>query len=220
MFDFTRKVQLALGDTARRAALKAGAGVAGLIASGFLLAALWSFLATELGWGSALASLTIAVLLAVIAAVLIAISSRRKHEMPSTDDLKREVEARVTLAADAAATKARAEAARVMDMAETKAHALMDQAGYRAAKLANDAERKVFGTVRQTARAVGLSGDKPRPAVRQNFVAAPPASRPAPAVSSAGMAKALGAIAVGITLAAKLQEGRRRDQDYDPDDLM
>ena len=218
MFDFARKVQLALGDTARRTALKAGAGVVALIAGGFLLAALWSFLATELRWGSALASLAIGVLLAAIAALLIAMGSRRKHEMPSTDDLKREVEARVTLAADAAAAKARAEAARVMDMAETKAHALMDQASYRASKLASDAEQKVFGTVRETARAVGLSGQQPRPP-RQVFTQ--PSLNPRPTtVGSAGMAKAIGALAVGITLAAKLQENRRRDRDHDPDDLM
>nr|WP_111300903.1 phage holin family protein [Paracoccus saliphilus] len=218
MFDFARKVKLALGDTARRAALKAGAGVLGLIAGGFLLAALWSFLATELGWGSALASLAIAVLLAVIAAVLIALGSRRKHEMPSTDDLKREVEARATLAADAAAAKARSEAARVMDMAETKAHALMDQASFRATKLASDAERKVLGSVRETARAVGLSSQVPR-STHPVFSEGQPQVRPAPG-NAGDMTKMIGILAVGITLAAKLQESRRRDRDLDPDDLM
>lgn len=218
MFDFARKVKLAVGDTVRRAAMKAGAGVLGVVAGGFLLAALWSFLATELGWGSALASLAIGGLLAVIAGVLVALGSRRKHEMPSTDDLKREVEARVTLAADAAAAKAQAEAARILDMAETKAHVLMDQASYRAAKLANDAERKVFGSVRETARAVGLTGASQRP--NQSTAAHADLSGRAGGGNANGMAKALGMLAVGITLAAKLQDRRRQDRDYDPDDLI
>lgn len=44
MFDYVNKLQLALGDKARRTGLKIGAGVVVLIGAGFLTAALWSWL--------------------------------------------------------------------------------------------------------------------------------------------------------------------------------
>ena len=50
MFDYAHKMQLAVSDLGRRAGLKAGAGVLALIAAGFLLAALWTFLARTLDW--------------------------------------------------------------------------------------------------------------------------------------------------------------------------
>ncbi|CAM3234637.1 phage holin family protein [Paracoccus nototheniae] len=221
MFDFARRIQLAVGDTARRAALKAAAGLAGLIGAGFLLAALWSFLATELDWGAALASLTIGGVLALIAAILIGMSSRRKHVMPTTDDLKREVEARVSLATDAAVTRARTEATRMVELAETKAHSLMDSATSRATKLVGDTENKVFGNVRGAARAVGLSSENLRLAERRLRDGKEQLSQ-ASSSNAGSVAKLVGAFAVGVTLAAKLQEGRQRDAeyDYDRDDLI
>lgn len=219
MFDFARRMQLAVGDTARRAALKAVAGLAGLIAAGFLLAALWSFLATELDWGAALASLAIGGGLALIALILIAMSSRQRHAMPTTDDLKREVEARVSLAADAAVARARTEATRMVDLAETKAHSLMDNASYRASKLVNDTERKVFGSVRDTARSVGLTSENLQAAERKVRDGKQQLSQ-ASNSNAGSVAKLVGAFAVGVTLAAKLQEGRQRDHRYDPDDFL
>ncbi|TJZ93957.1 phage holin family protein [Paracoccus gahaiensis] len=221
MFDFARRIQLAVGDTVRRAALKVAAGVAGLIAAGFLLAALWSFLANELDWGSTLASLAVGGALLLIAGILIAVSSRRKHEMPTTDDLKREVEARVSLATDAAVTRARTEASRMVDMAETKAHSLMDQASYRATKLAGDAERTVFGGFRDTVRAVGLDSET-RQAAGRRVQSGTQQVKQAANSNVGSMAKLFGAFAVGVTLAAKIQESRNADPayDYDPDDLI
>ncbi|MFC0200467.1 phage holin family protein [Paracoccus rhizosphaerae] len=199
MFDFARRVQLAAGDAARRTALKVAAAVVGLVASGFLLAALWSFLADTLEWGAALASLSIGAGLAVIAGLLIVLSSRRRHEMPTTDDLKREVQARASLAADAAVDRARSEALRIANMAEERAHALIDEASSRAGQMAEDAERRVSGTL----RSVGLgSTGSPASADRAHHPLAP----------SAMTGKLIGAFALGITLAAKIQE-RRRDHD-------
>lgn len=224
MFDFAHNLKLAVSDRVKGAGLKAAGGAIGLVAAGFLLAALWAFMAHELGWGSALASLVMAILLVAAAAVLFVIS-KPKHPMPTTEDLKREVEARVSLAADAAGQRARAEALRVMDMAENKAHALMDQASYRATKLADDAERKVFGTVRQGVRAMGLTSENLRDAQREVRHGQ---ARAAQAVNSnaGSMAKLLGAFAIGVTLAAKLSE-RKDDHDhdydyeeFDPDDLI
>lgn len=219
MFDFARRAQLALGDTVRRAVLKAAAGLVGVIAAGFLVAALWSFLANELDWGPTLASLSIGAVLALIAAILIAVSSRRKHEMPTSDDLKREVEARVALATDAAVTRLRAEATRVVDLAETKATSLMDQASYRANKLADDAERKVFGGVRDTARVIGLTSETLGAADRRVHAGKQQIDQ-AGNSNASSMAKLLGAFAVGVTLAAKIQERRHQDPMHDPDDLI
>lgn len=139
--------------------------------------------------------------------------------MPTTDDLKREVEARVSLASDAAVTRIRSEADRVVGMAESKAHSLMDQASHRAVKLAGDAERKVFGTVRDTARSVGLTTETLQTAERQ-LRSGKQQVRQAANTNAGSMAKLFGAFAVGVTLAAKLQEGRRRDTRYDPDDMI
>ncbi|MBM3605901.1 MAG: phage holin family protein [Alphaproteobacteria bacterium] len=219
MFDYARKVKLALGDTARRTAMKIVAGFVILIGAGFLLAALWSFLAHDLGWGSTLASLAIGLVLVIIALILVAMGSRRQHEMPTTDELKREVEARVTMATEAAAAKARHEAMRVVDMAENRAHALMDQASYRAGKLANDAERKVLGTIRDKARSVGLTSEN-LSAARRSADQSRQQFRQAANSNGGSMSKLFGAFAVGITLAAALQERRRQDEDYDPHDLM
>lgn len=216
MFDFAQKMQLAVSDRVRGVGIKAAGGAVGAIAVGFLIAALWAFLAHDLGWGSALASLAIGVGLVVIAAILFVISKPR-HRMPTTDELKREVEARVNLATDAAVLRARSEAARVMDMAENKAHALMDEAGYRATKLASDAERKVFGTVRDTARAAGLTSEKIRDVKRQATHARAATSRAAN-TNAGSMAKLIGAFAVGATLAAKLAERRQPDPDDEFDD--
>ena len=195
MFDFAKRLQLAAGDAARRAALKVAAAAVGLVASGFLLAALWSFLAETLEWGAALASLSIGAGLAVIAGLLIGLSSRRRHEMPTTDDLKREVQARASLAADAAMNRARSEALRVADIAEERAHSLIDEASSRATQLAEGAERRLCGTL----GSVGLGSTKPP--------AADGTERPRAPLATTG--RLIGAFAIGVTLAAKIHERNR-----------
>lgn len=215
MFDFTRRVKLAAGDTIRRVALKAAAGLVAVAGSGFLVAALWSFLATELDWGAALASLTIGGVLVVIAAILIGVSSRQKHTMPTGDDLKREMQARVSTATEAAVGRVRAETTRVVELAETKAHSLMDNAGSRVTQLASDAESKMFGGLRDAAQAVGLGGDRVAE-VKDQVRHGAQTVREASNTNLGSMAKLFGAFAVGITLAAKIQESRNRDPIYDP----
>lgn len=220
MFDYARRLQLALGDSARRTGLKAAAGGALLLGAGFLIAALWSWLATGLGWGSSLASLAIGCLFVAIGVVVLATAARSRHAMPTTDDLKREVEARLSLAADAAVNRARAEAARMADMAENKVQSLVDGAEFRASKLAADAERRVYGFVRDTAQGVGLSDDRLR-AARAGAKDAGAAVSRAAASNPGSMAKLIGAFAVGVTLAARLKQGRRsRPEQHDPDDFL
>ncbi|RJL19082.1 phage holin family protein [Paracoccus siganidrum] len=220
MFDYAQRLKLALTDTARRSAFKAAAGVVFAIAAGFLLAALWSALDSGLGWGPIYASLAIGAGFVAIGAILLLVAARPRHAMPTTDELKREVEARVNLAADAAVDRARTEAARMADMAGNKVHSLLDQASFRANKLASDTERRVQGLARDTARKAGLTGENVE-AARQ---AAGRASQKAGAAanSNAGsMAKLLAAFAVGVTLAARLRDRPREDPvDFDEDDLL
>ncbi|WP_347139707.1 phage holin family protein [Paracoccus sp. SSK6] len=217
MFDYAQRLQLALKDTARRSAMKAVAGVILAIAFGFLVAALWSFLAHNLGWGPALASLAIGVLFVLVAVILLVMSKHTKHEMPTKEDLRKEVEARVSLAAEAAADKARAEADRLMDMAGNKVASLMDDATYRANKLANDTEQRVYGAARSAAEAVGLTATNIN-TVRSKVQSANETLSRANSSNAASIAKILGAFAVGITLAAKLKEGR--DPDPYEDDIL
>ncbi len=219
MFDYAQRLQLALKDTARRSAMKAAAGVILAVAAGFLVAALWSFLAHDMDWGPALASLAVAALFIVAGLILFMMSKKTKHEMPTTDDLKKEVEARVSLAADAAVEKARSEAERVVDMAGNKVSSLMDEASYRATKLADDTERRVFGVARSAAQAVGFTQSN-LDTVRSKVEDAQDTLSRANSTNAASMAKLLGAFAIGVTLAAKLRE-RDDEDDYDyQDDIL
>ena len=217
MFDYVQKLQLALTDTARRTTMKVVAGVVFAAGAAFLLAALWSFLAHDLGWGSMKASLTIGAGFVAIALIRRLISNRRRHVMPTTDELRLEVEARASALADAAVQRARDEASRVVDMAGNKVHSLMDDAGYRANKLANDAERRVV----QAAHSVGLTSNNIDAAKAKLHDAGDTISR-ASNSNAGSMAKLVGAFAVGVTVASKLAESRKQSRydDYDEDDYV
>ena len=106
MLDYARRLRSAVSDTGRRAGLKASAGILGAVAAGFLVVAL---------------------LFAAGAGVLWVMGSKVRHPVPSTDELKREVEARARLAADAAVEKARLTAVQVVDHAEAKAQAVVSR---------------------------------------------------------------------------------------------
>lgn len=207
MFDYVQKLQLALTDTARRSAMKAVAGLVLAVGAGFMLAALWTWLAYDLMWGATLASLTIGGAFVIIALIMLLMSNSRRHQMPTGDDLRREVEERISFAADAAVGRARAEAAHVMDMAGQRVTSLIDQAGDRASRFAGDAERKVVGA----ARSVGLTSE--------NLDAAKDKVSQANDSNAGSMAKLIGAFAVGVTVAAKLRESRRNNNrdDYGDD---
>lgn len=211
MFDYARKMQLAASDLGRRAGLKAGAGVLGLIAAGFLIAALWTLLARTFGWGPLWASLVIGVLFLIVAGILWGMSNAVKHPAPSTDELKREVEARATMAAEAAIDKAQVKAREVVDIAENKAVALIDQARYKAESFVNDTEAKVQRFTRQTvdntARKVGLTPDLVDDA--KDLADRAKSSRAMPA------ATVIGAFAVGLALASRLGARFREQSEWD-----
>lgn len=208
MFDYARKLQLAASDIGRRVGLKAAAGALGALAAGFLIAALWTFLARTLGWGPLWASLVIGVLFGAIAGVLFAMSSKVKHPVPSTDELKREVEARANLATEAALERAKEKAREVVDMAGNKAHSLMDSASYRASAMVDDAEARVRKftdtTVSNAVHSVGLDSGVVNDV--RSFVGDVRSSRAGPAMGI------LGAFTVGLALASRLGQGLRYDE--------
>lgn len=197
MFDYIRNMQLAMSDKARRSGLKAAAGSVATVGLGFLLAGLWTFLAFGLGWGATTASVVIGSAFMLLGVVIYMMSRQVRYPTPTTDDLKAEVDARITLAADAAAARAQSEAARLVDMAGNRVQSLVDRASYGASRVVSDTER-----------------------------AARDAARQADEMSSSNMgsmAKLIGAFAVGVTLASRVQDWRRgREGDdvdgYDSDD--
>lgn len=142
MFDFTRRIQLALGDTLRRSAMKIVAGVILAVGAGFMIAALWTWLAHELEWGSMFASLAIGGGFMVIGLLVLLMAKNPRHAMPSSDDMKREVDMRVNLATNAASERARGEAARIVSMAESKLFSLFGGAR-KSARRAARSKRKV-----------------------------------------------------------------------------
>ncbi len=218
MFDYSRNLQLALTDKLRRAGLGAGAGVALLVGAGFLLAALWTWLAHHLGWGSLGASLAIGLGFVLIGLVVMLMAKKDRHPVPTTDELKSEVEERLMLvadaaigkatgAADAALERASQKANRLMEQAEQKVHSVTDNLSYKADLMVDRAEARVYGAARRAGETVtdklGLSPDTLRRASGQLHEASQ--SRAAP------FAPLIGAFAVGITLATRLQNRRRRD---------
>lgn len=210
MFDYARKLQLAASDMGRRIGLKAVAGVLAAIAAGFLIAAFWTFLARNLGWGPLGASLAVGVIFAAIAGVLLAMSNKVKHPVPSTDELKREVEARASLATEVALDRAREKAREVVDMAENKVQGLLDTASFKASSLVDDAEARVQSfantSINRAVHRVGL--DSGIVGEVTDAVQSMRESRAGPAMG------VLGAFAVGLALAKGL---RRSDDGYAED---
>ena len=103
-------------------------------------------------------------------------------------------------------------------MAGNKVSSLMDEATYRANKLADDTERRVFGVARNAAQAVGFTPTKIE-TVRSRVEEATGTLSRATSSNAASMAKLLGAFAIGVTLAAKLREQYDDDDDY-RDDML
>lgn len=209
MFDYVRKLKLAASDMGRRVGLKAAAAAVGLVAAGFLIAAFWTLLAYTFDLGSLWASVIVFVVFAIIAAVLWSMSNTVKHPVPSTDELKREVEARASLAAEAGLEKAKIKAREVVDLADNRIHSLLDTASEKAATLVDNAEAKVQRFTRtavvDAADKVGLNQE--RIDDLSDMATRVRESRAAPAIGVAG------ALVLGLALASRLA-GRNDDLDY------
>lgn len=199
MFDYARNMKLALTDSLRRTGIKAGGGVVIALGAGFLVAALWSFLATELGWGAALASLTIGAVFVAIGVAAMLLAGKSRHAAPTADDLHAEIAARLDLATDAAMGKLRGEVDHFVDRAGAQVNGLVDR-------------------VQDGAAAVGLTNRNVNAAVDAVHDAGVQA-RAAANTNAGSMAKLIGAFAVGVAAASKVQDWRQppRDAWYDDD---
>ncbi|WP_134681368.1 phage holin family protein [Paracoccus ravus] len=208
MFVYARNMQLALSDQMRRAGVAAGGGGLLAIGAGFLLAALWSYLARE--WGPVAASLTIGGALMVIGAILLAMSRRTRHPIPNPEELRVEIAQQMNLmansavgkvsdAADAAIERASAKAGEVLDLTENRIHRVADDLGYRANRVAEQAEARVYTTVRNATN---------NAAERFGFASE---SHGAGALSGRNAAPIIGALAIGLTVASRLKSRPKGD---------
>ncbi|WBU57833.1 CsbD family protein [Paracoccus sediminicola] len=213
MFDYANKLQLALGDKARRTGLKLGAGVVGLIALGFLLSALWSFLAWRLELGPTYASLIIGGGFLLIAIIMLAVSNAERHRMPTTDELKSEVEARLSLATDTALDKAKGKAEETMSSAQARVASLFGRAEGKARSLvgkAGEHAQDAGADLSETLSEVKRKAEDGLEEAKDSFDRAMD-TRARPGVGL------VSAFAVGLAIARSLK-GRRDDYDpyYDP----
>ncbi|WP_312530397.1 phage holin family protein [Paracoccus sp. (in: a-proteobacteria)] len=238
MLDYAHKMRLAVSDATRRVSLKAGAGVIVLIGAGFLLAALWTWLADHLQWGSMKASLVIGAVFLILGLLVLVGTGRARHRPPTTDELRAELEERLSLATDAVLDRVTGRAERALDRAKETAsdaleaaqlrvsnltdkagqrvQSLVDTVSYTADRVAGTAEAKAHGFVRSAedlAEQAGLTPER-RERIGEQI-------ERAKSSNLAALAPVVGAFAVGITLASRLQSWRHQDDDlgsyYDED---
>ena len=134
---------------------------------------------------------------------------------PATfDELRAEVETRVSLAADAALEKARATANEVVDTVEHKVNTLVDTATVKAHDFADAAEAKVHGFTRN---AVGTAASKVG-LTPQFFSSAQETLETVKSSNAVTIPPLMAAFAAGVALASRIQSMRHRDDDYDHDD--
>ncbi|MFD1881524.1 phage holin family protein [Paracoccus pacificus] len=207
-------MKLALADTARRTGIKAAAGVVAAIGAGFLIAALWTFLARReyLDWGPLWASVAVGGVFVVVALIVMSMAGRVRHQPPSVDDLRDEMQTRVNLAMSRAADQAEAKVYEFANLAENKVKGLVDSVGFKANDLANRAERKVESLTRDAGetvvRATGMSPETVN--MLGSF-----------GKRAAVLPPLIGAFMIGMKVAERVQDWRYANQsdddDYDDD---
>lgn len=235
MFDYARKMKLALSDHARRIGIKAVAGVVVLVGAGFLLAALWTWMAQTLGWGSMLASLVIGAIFVILGLLVLVGTGRARHHPPTTEDLRAEIEERLSLAtevvldrvtdraehafdrvketAGGALDAAQNRASQFADLAGNRVQSLVDSVSYKANRMAEGADaaaHTMAHRAEQVAEKAGLTPER-KEKISEEF-------ERAKSSNLAALVPVLGAFAVGITLASRLQGWRRGEQDAEFDD--
>ncbi len=221
MLDYTRLMKLALADQARRSGLKIVAGLLLLLAVGFLLAALWSYLASHLGWGSMRASLAIGGGFAGIALIVLGVSARVRHVAPSADDLKQEVGAKLGAMAGTVKAQAGRKIREAVGLAGQKARRVADEAEYSADRAADRVEARASALAdRVMPEIADLLGVRPETARQASRVLTRVRdSRVAPFLPVAG------AFAIGVFVAHRLVSGSAAEpldeagwDDHWPDD--
>ncbi|AGT08634.1 phage holin family protein [Paracoccus aminophilus] len=234
MLDYARRMKLAASDIARRAGVVAAAGILALTGLGFLLAALWTFLAVRLEWGPLNASLVIGAVFLILGLLLLVFGTSKRHEAPTAADLRAEVEERMSIATDVvldrvsgraeraidkvretagdALEAAQSTAQHLADVTGNRVQSLVDSVSYRASRVADDVEAKASGLVRgadDMAERIGLTAER-----REKLAEGIDKARS----SKLGtIAPVIGAFAIGITLANRFQSWRHGDDDEDDD---
>lgn len=175
MMDVSHRFKLALSDMARRSGLRVAAGLLAILGGGYLLAALWSLLARDLRWGPTIASLVIGVLCLILTGILLLVSRKTRHDMPTGDDVKREMAARVSLAGDMAMNTVKTRVKNAGKGAAQKASSLFDIARFKAdtaAEKLDEGVEKVRTTppselAAESAGRIGIDPDKVRAGITQ-----------------------------------------------------
>lgn len=201
MFDYARKMKLAFADMARRVAVKAAAGVVLAVGLGFLLAALWTFLAVHLGWGSLAASGAIGGVFVAFGLGVIALAGRVRHSPPPASELADELQTRASMAARQAGEMAKAKTQALVGAAGQKAQGFLDEVGYRANSFAGNAEAKAQAFARNTLSDVATKVGITPEAVADVKQTADKLARS----NLAAIGGLVGAFAVGVTLAKAIR---------------
>ncbi|HMQ40265.1 MAG TPA: phage holin family protein [Paracoccus sp. (in: a-proteobacteria)] len=203
MFDYLDRLQLALGDKARRTGMKSGAGAVAGIGAGFLLAALWSWLTWGLDLGPTVASLIIGVAFLIVALIIWLAASKHSHPMPTGEELRSEIEARLSGMADAAIDKAKSRAEAAVDGARSRVFSIFGSAG----DTVKDTEAAMSDIAREGGEALKDARETLDRAV---------GTKAGPAIGLAG------AFALGVVIASTLGRSRGKDDfyydDWDEDD--
>ena len=198
MFDYLDRLQLALGDKARRTGMKSGAGAVAGIGAGFLLAALWSWLTWGLDLGPTVASLIIGVAFLIVALIIWLAASKHSHPMPTGEELRSEIEARLSGMADAAIDKAKSRAEDAVDGARSRVFSIFGSAG----DTVKDTEAAMSDIAREGGEALKDARETLDRAV---------GTKAGPAIGLAG------AFALGVVIASALGRSRGKDDFYDDD---
>ncbi|MDF3608475.1 phage holin family protein [Paracoccus sp. DMF-8] len=218
------------GIWVRRVSMKLAAGILILIGAGFLLAALWTWLADGLDWGPLYASLALGAVFVLIGLVLIVATGSARHKPPTSDELRADIEERVSLAtgvvmdrvttgAEDAIGRVQQKAGQLADAAGNRVQRLVDSVSYGADRFVGSAEARVVGAARRAGDEVSQKlgiGDDQKERIAQGFEKG---FEKAKSSNAAALAPVIGAFAVGLTLAQKFVARRRDDGDlYDDDD--
>lgn len=207
MFDYLDRLQLALGDKARRTGMKSGAGAVAGVGAGFLLAALWSWLTWGLDLGPTVASLIIGVAFLIIALIIWLAASRHSHPMPTGEELRSEIEARLNGMADAAIDKVKSRAEDAVDGARSRVFSIFGSAGSTTQEKAEGSAEAMSDIARETSQKGGETLKDMRETLDRAVE-----TKAGPAIGLAG------AFTLGVVIASALSRSRNKDDFYYYDD--
>lgn len=147
MLDYARRMKEVVSERSRLIAIKGAGGIIALIGAGFLLAALWTYLADNLDWGPLGASLAIGTVFMILGLLAIVLSGRPRKVAPTADDLRAEVQERVGLATDVILDRVTGRAEDAFDRVRESAEATVNKARSSAEEAISSAKSAAQGFV-------------------------------------------------------------------------